>query len=108
MKIPKHLKRQTKVWVREVMDEFVLESHHLRLLFAAASAWDRAEEAREAIDAEGMTYEDRFGQPRLRPEAQVERDSRLAFAKLVKQLELDVEPPRPAPGRPPRSDGGYF
>jgi hypothetical protein len=107
MKIPKHLQRETKRWVREVVDGYVLESHHLRLLFASASAWDRAEEARQVIDEKGMTYYDRFQQPRSRPECAIERDSRLAFARLLKQLELDVEPPRESPGRPPRTEGGY-
>ena len=46
-----------------------------------------------------MTYEDRFGAPRARPEVAIERDSRLAIARLVRELGLDVA--TPANSRPP-------
>ena len=100
MKNPMHLQPETRKWVRQVSKEYVLEEHHLRLLVMAGEAWDRCEQAREILAEQGLTYEDRFGQPRSRPEVNVERDSRIAFARLIRELDLDVEPPR-APGRPP-------
>jgi phage terminase small subunit len=99
---PQHLAAATKKWWNLVVGDYELEAHHLRLLTLACSAWDRAEAARVALDKEGLTYADRFGAPRLRPEVAVERDARLAFARLLRELALDVEPPsesRP-PGRP--------
>src|SRR5437763_108874 len=69
MKAPKHLRPATKRWFAHVTGAYELEQHHLRLLQHAGEAWDRAEEARQAIDAEGLTYTDRFGSPRARPEA---------------------------------------
>ena len=78
---------------------YVLEDHHRLLLTKAAEAFDRAEGARETIAKEGTTYLDRFEQPCARPEIAIERDSRLAFARLVRELNLE-EPPRKAP-RPP-------
>lgn len=83
-----------------MLAEFELGDHHVRLLTLAAQAWDRAEEAREALAEHGTTYTDRFGQPRARPEVAIERDARLAFARLLRELDLDGEP-APAP-RPPR------
>jgi hypothetical protein len=56
--------------------------------------------AREVLDKDGLTYTDRFGAPRARPEVAIERDSRIAFARLVRELALDVEAP-PEPSRPP-------
>jgi hypothetical protein len=56
-------------------------------------------QAREALKG-GLTYEDRFGCPRARPEIAVERDSRIGFARLVRELGLDVNNPDDA--RPPR------
>ncbi len=100
MKSPKHLRPGTRKWVRQVSEEFVLEEHHLRLLVLAGEAWDRCEQAREILGLESLTYLDRFGQPRARPEVSIERDSRIAFARLLRELDLDVEPPK-APGRPP-------
>ncbi len=101
MKAPKHLKAKTRAWWESVLEEFELEDHHVRLLTLAAQAWDRAEQAREILDAEGLTYTDRFDCPRARPEVAIERDSRIAFARLLRELCLDVEPPRASPGRPP-------
>jgi phage terminase small subunit len=98
---PEHLRADTRQWWRTVADEYALESHHLRLLTLAAEAWDRGVEAREAIARHGTVYVDRFDQPRARPEVAIERDSRIAFARLVRELALDLDPPDEA-GRPPR------
>ena len=64
-----------------------------RLLTACAESWDRLQQAREALAANGLTYLDRYGAPRSRPEVAIERDSRIAFARLLRQLDLDAGPP---------------
>ena len=97
---PKHLKAATRRWFEAVCSEFVLEPHHEKLLTLAAESWDRCAEARKVIDKEGLTFTDRFGQPKSRPEVGIERDSRIAFARLLRELNLDVEPPQDSP-RPP-------
>ncbi|HNX48697.1 MAG TPA: P27 family phage terminase small subunit [Thermoanaerobaculaceae bacterium] len=73
---------------------FQLEAHHLRVLEGACLAWDRAEEARRAVDEHGVVVADRWGQLRANPATVVERDQRALFGRLVGQLGLDV----PAPG----------
>lgn len=75
------------------MKDWHLEPHHMRLLTLAAEAWDRCTEARERIAEEGLTIKDRFGQLRAHPAVAIERDSRLAFARLIRELQLDVEEP---------------
>ena len=95
---PAHLKPPTKAWFRHVSEQYELEKHHVRLLTLAAEAWDRGEQARAALNVSGLTYDDRFGAPHARPEVAIERDSRMAFARLVRELNLDVEPP--SAGRP--------
>ncbi len=92
-KPPKHLRAETSRWWSEVLTEFALDSHHVRLLTKACESWDRSEAAREAIAKHGLTYTDRFDAPRARPECAIERDSRLAFARLVREIGLDVSPP---------------
>ena len=93
IKAPKHLHRATKKWYREVVAEWGLEEHHIRILIGACEAWDRGVQAREVIDREGLTYEDRFGAPRARPEIAVERDARIAFLRAIRELDLDVDAP---------------
>jgi phage terminase small subunit len=78
----------------------MLEPHHVKLLTVAAECWDRLLGAREAIDQHGTTYTDRFGSPRARPEVAIERDSRVAFARLLRELDLETEA-APASPRPP-------
>ncbi|MEH2505601.1 phage terminase small subunit [Bradyrhizobium sp. AZCC 1578] len=95
---PNHLRSETAKWFAGVVADYELESHHVRLLIKAGEAWDRSEQAREEIAKHGMTYLDRFGAPRSRPEIAIERDSRLAFARLVRELGLDIA--TPAESRP--------
>jgi P27 family predicted phage terminase small subunit len=98
---PDHLQPETKRWWNNVLSTYVLEEHHRRLLQAACEAWDSMQTARAAIAVHGMTFVDRFGAPRTRPEVAIERDARLAFARLVRELDLDVEPPTNGDSRPP-------
>ncbi len=88
---PAHLSKMSRAWWRRVSIDYGLEEHHERLLTACCEAWDRMAEAREALSEHGTTYLDRFGQPRARPEVTIERDSRLAFARLVRELNLDAD-----------------
>jgi phage terminase small subunit len=103
MEAPNHLSESAAAWFIQVTDEFDLEDHHLRLLTLACEAWDRGVMAREALKQHGMTYLDRFGAPHARPEIAIERDCRIAFARLVRELALDVS--EPAEIRPPEIVG---
>lgn len=100
---PAHLAESTRAWWRDVSAEYQLEAHHERLLTLAAEAWDRAQEAREELSRAGTYFANRFGEPRAHPAVAVERDSRTAFARLIRELDLDGEP-LPDP-RPPRRRG---
>jgi phage terminase small subunit len=101
IKAPKHLRPATKRWFESVLEDYELQEHHVRLLTLASEAWDRAEEAREVLGRDGLTYIDRFGAPRSRPEIAIERDSRIAFARLLRELDLDTN----SPAEPPRLPG---
>ena len=99
-KAPEHLRAPTKKWWRSVVADYELEPHHVRLLTLAAEAWDRGQQAREALAKCGLTFVDRFDQPRSRPEVMIERDSRISFARLLRELDLDVEAPPETPRAP--------
>jgi phage terminase small subunit len=85
-------------WWRDVVAEWELDSHHEHLLTLAAEAWDRSEMARRQVEADGMTVVGRFG-PKAHPAIAIERDAKLVFSRLVRQLNLDVSPAMPAGAR---------
>ena len=89
---PSHLSAESKTWWRSAVRAYHLEDHHLKLLRLACEAWDRANAARLAIKREGMIYTDRFGAPRKHPAVGIEEQARLAFARLVRELDLEGEP----------------
>jgi len=99
MKPPSHLRAATRRWYASVVEQYDLDPHHERLLQAAAETWDRFQEARDRLGRDGTYVEGRYG-VRAHPAVAVERDSRLAFARLLRELDLDGEP-GPDP-RPPR------
>ena len=70
------------------------------LLTTALEAWDRMKEAQAELKADGLTVKDRFGQEKSHPATVVERDARSAMVQCLRQLHLDIEPLRDAPGRP--------
>lgn len=98
-KPPKELRPETKRWWRQIVSDYELESHHLRLLTLAALAWDRAQQATEEIKATGAYVRDRYGCPKQHPALTIERDNRILFARMLRELDLDGEP-LPA-SRPP-------
>ena len=105
LKAPKHLQAATRQWFEAVAEAYVLEDHHRRVLELAGTAWDRAEAARKAIAKRGLTFIDRFGAPHTRPEDAIERDGRLAFARIVRELDLDADvTPEPRRGPAIRSN----
>lgn len=101
-KPPGHLRPATKRWFSTVLDDYDLDPHHVRLLTLAGEAWDRGQAAREIVDRDGMTFVDRFAQPKARPEVSIELNSRTSFARLLRELSLDIDTPSDAP-RPPRT-----
>ena len=103
---PDHLSPASAAWYRAVISAYELESHHEHLLRLACEALDRCEQARRLLAEHGLTYED-DGMPKTRPEVAIERDSRLAFARLLRELDLDLEGPVNNELRPPvlRSNG---
>lgn len=100
-KAPSHLSGSAREWFDSVMAAFVLEPHHIRLLILAAEAWDRGQQARAIIAKDGPCIKDRFGFLKSHPMIAVERDSRIGFARLLRELNLDLNMPQAGPGKPP-------
>jgi P27 family predicted phage terminase small subunit len=98
---PKHLRAGTRRWWREIVSDYSLESHHLRLLEVACRTWDRLEEAGEALRRDGLTVTTNSGSTKAHPCVAIERDSRIAFARILREMDLEAEP-LPDPRQPRR------
>jgi phage terminase small subunit len=103
---PKHLRLSTKQWWQNVVRDFQLEHHHLLLLTCCAECLDRIQEAREAIAAEGM-FPLNGRTRKLHPALALERDQKILFARLLRELNLDIDSPAEEYSRPPRISGRY-
>ena len=100
LKAPEHLSESSRAWWAGIVAEYELEAHHLRLLTLAGEAWDRGQEARETLANDGTYFTNKVGEPRAHPAVAVERDSRIAYARLLRELDLDGHPEPDT--RPPR------
>ncbi len=95
---PKHLHAAGRTLWLAVVRDYALEPFHLTLLQAACEARDRLDEARVAIDRDGAVVGGLHG-PKASPWVAIERDSRVAMARLLRELGLDLE--TPTTPRPP-------
>ena len=100
-----HLSGPSRSFYRSQCRKFALAEHHRRLLLAACGAADRAEEARVGLAAAGsLIVEDRHGQQKAHPLLAVERDNRVLFARLLREIGLSADD---TDSRPPRPSGRY-
>ena len=97
---PGHLTSASKAWYVEVVTMWDLDTHHRHLLTNACECLDRIAEARHTIQSEGAYFTDKKGAIRPHPALNVEVQNRTLFARLLRELALDVEPP-PEAKRPP-------
>ena len=87
---PKYLRPESAAFYNTVMTDYELDGHHVILLTKACESLDRIEEAREIIKKDGLTFKDRFGSPRANPAVAIERDNKIAVARLFRELGLDL------------------
>lgn len=99
---PPHLSKDARKWWAKIVREYSIDDEAGRLLLQTSlEAFDRMKEAQRRLDQEGLTYKDRFEQVKPHPLIPVERDARAALFAGLKSLNLDLEPLRDGPGRPP-------
>lgn len=99
---PPILSQSSAEWWRKVVAEWDLDHSSLLVLQSGLEARDRMLQAQEHIAANGLVSTDRFGQLKANPCVLIERDSRAAMLGALKALNLDLEPLRDGPGRPPK------
>lgn len=89
---PAHLSTPAKRLFAAVHELYELEQHDDAILVKALEAWDRAEQARELVQVDGLVILTRLGERKAHPAVAIERDSRAAFLAGMRQLGLDYEP----------------
>lgn len=74
--------------MKQVTAEFEFAEHELETVFQAAVCLDRIEQARDEIAVHGILTVDRHGQLKPNPAVVIERDCKVLFARLCRELEL--------------------
>jgi len=100
---PRHLAtRQARRLWRSTAEGYTLEPHHLTLLEEACVCVDRLVAARGEIAARGLLVLDRYRVPKQNPAVAIERDARIALARLLRELQLGDDADLDSSIRPPR------
>ena len=102
-KPPAHLSPSAAKWFASVVRSWRLDPHHVLQLQICCECWDEYQAAAAVLRDEGETYRDRFDAPRTHPAVAQRRDSRLAFLRALRELDLNPST-GPAGTRP---DNGY-
>lgn len=91
-KPPKDLKTPGRfLWLAVVNDlpaELEFDQRDFSVLTSACALYDRICELERAVSADGVTLLDRFGATRLHPALPEIRQSRVAVARLLDQIEM--------------------
>lgn len=90
-KPPNHLSLASRALWKRIHAEYELEAHHDALLCSALESRDRAEQARQLIDADGPLVDNPRGGKRPHPLLGVERDSRAAWVRTIHALGFDEQ-----------------
>jgi P27 family predicted phage terminase small subunit len=103
---PKHLSAEARRWWRSICNEYAItDKAGLLLLQTALEAFCRMRDAQKIIAEHGSMILDRHEQLKINPLIAAERDARSAMLQSLKALNLDLEPLKDAPGRPPGGIG---
>jgi P27 family predicted phage terminase small subunit len=89
---PEHLLEQGRGCWEQITLNYSLEDHHLRLLQKACEMLDRGAEAKTTLLKQGTYIVDKRTQNLIpHPAVKVERDSAIAFTRILRELGLDAE-----------------
>jgi len=87
---PAHLgEPERQIW-SDIVADWTGSRASFAVLCSGLEAHQRAREARETIDAEGLTVVGRDAQIKAHPLCTVERDARRSFAAIFKQLGIKI------------------
>jgi hypothetical protein len=81
-----------KLWT-SIAEEIDLDAGAAVILTMLVEAFDRRQQARDAITKDGAVFKDRFHQAKPSPWCAIERDSGLCVQRCYHALGLDLVPP---------------
>ena len=92
-KPPKHLLKGGRQLWNDIETEFDLEAHQFEILRLLCETLDRLELCRKQLRKDGMFSVNRFGETRPHCGLKEERENKVLFARLARELNLDLELP---------------
>ena len=90
-----------RLWTELTQDYGIADAGGQALLVVACEALDRMRGAQKLIEKHSICVKTAGGGLKTNPAVATERDARNGFLAAIRQLNLDVQPPNPAPGKPP-------
>jgi P27 family predicted phage terminase small subunit len=100
-KAPAHLSAEARrLWYKIARTYTDFDEYGFLVLRVALESFDRLQEARRAIEAEGVTYVTETGYKREHPALKTEKSSRDGFIAAIRLLGLNIDLPAGL-GRPP-------
>jgi phage terminase small subunit len=100
-KLPKHLLKGGKQLWLDISSEYDLEAHQIEILRSLCETLDRMELCRKQLKKDGLFSVNRWGETRPHCALKEERENRVLFAILARELNLDLELPE-SPRKPRR------
>ncbi|MEW6659171.1 MAG: P27 family phage terminase small subunit [Thermodesulfobacteriota bacterium] len=98
---PKHLSKAAKELWADLVEDYDFESHQFELLRLLCESLDRLEACRKQLKKDGCFLKNRFGETKPHPALREEREHKVLFARLARELNLDLEIPD-SPRKPRR------
>ena len=95
-------------WTALVAEFDVRDAAGLETLHVGFQNFDLADRLAAVIEADGVTFRDRFGQPRQHPLLPALRDARAAYLSAIRSMNFDATPTHPRTGQPPKAIGLTF
>ena len=90
-KAPNYLSKTSRRFVNAILKEYELEIHHEKLLIQSAECLDRIEQAKAEILRDGLTVPTKDGGIKSHPCVNIEKDNKILFVRIIRELGFDVE-----------------
>jgi phage terminase small subunit len=98
---PKHLSKRAKELWQDIAADYDLESHQLEILRLLCGCLDRLEVCRKQLKKDAVFIVNRFGEGKPNTALHEEREQKILFPRLSRELNLDIEIPE-SPRKPRR------